>query len=86
MTAGSVVSIVVLNLLLSAVLMLVLNFMMGGNARFGAIWFASCLSWAPRAVESILFTFIARASSTLDVSFGQAPSSPLSRRDAASPA
>ncbi len=70
MLLGSVLSVLVLNLILAAALLLVLNFMMGGTAKFALLWFVGCLGWAPRAVESVLFTIIARVSAKLDITFG----------------
>ncbi len=64
------VGVVLFNLVLAAVLLLVLNFILGGDAKFGGLWFVGCLSWAPRAVESALFTLIARVSSRMDITFG----------------
>jgi hypothetical protein len=70
MILGSVLSIFFFNFLIAVALLLVLNFMMGGSAKLAGLWFVGCLSWAPRAIESVLFTVIARLSSKLDISFG----------------
>jgi hypothetical protein len=70
MIVGSVASVLLLNLVLAAVLLLVLNFMMGGSATFAGLWFVACLGWAPRAVEVVLTTIVARLSSKIDITFG----------------
>ncbi len=54
-------------------LMLILNFGMGGQVTLGRMWFLVVISFAPKAVGSILFT-VDRVSpaQSVDISFGPA--------------
>ncbi len=59
-------------LVAAAGLLLILNFGMGGSARFGPLWFLTTLALAPKAVWAIVFTAVALAKSSADISFGPA--------------
>ncbi len=67
-----VVMVPIACLLASAIFLLVLNFGLGATARFGSLWFVSCLAWAPKAIETILFTVLAKARGSIDIAFGPA--------------
>ena len=70
--AGPVVGVLLLNLILAVLLMLSLNFVLGTEVPFRALWFIGALSWAPKAVETILFIPLARARGSIDLAFGPA--------------
>lgn len=58
--------------LTATVLLLIINFGLGGTARFPELWTVAVLSFTPKAIESILFGILARARSSIDISFGPA--------------
>ena len=70
--AGPVFGVLLLNLLLSVLLLLVVNFILGGESRFRALWFVASLSWAPAIIGTILRVPLSLARSTIDVAFGPA--------------
>jgi hypothetical protein len=70
--AGSVGGVLIGMLLASALLLAIINFGLGGSARFANLWFIVSLSWVPKGIESLLFTGLARARSSLEISFGPA--------------
>jgi hypothetical protein len=45
---------------------------MGGAARFGDLWFFSCLAGVPSILRTILHTGLALARSTTNIAFGPA--------------
>ena len=69
---GAVVMVPLGALLAAVILMLILNFGMGGQTKLRDLWFLSILSYAPKTIGAILFTSVAMARSTIDVSFGPA--------------
>ena len=69
---GAAVVLPVAALLAALLLMLILNFGMGGQVAFARLWFLTVLSFAPKAIGSILFTALGLARSTVDISFGPA--------------
>jgi hypothetical protein len=69
---GSIGGIFIAILIASALLMVIINFGLGGSTRFSDLWLVVSLSWVPKAIESVLFTTLARTRSSLDVSFGPA--------------
>lgn len=70
--AGSVGGVFLGILVASALLLAIVNFGLGGAARFVNLWFVVSLSWVPKGIESVLFTVLARSRSSLEVSFGPA--------------
>ncbi len=69
---GPIIGVIGLNLLLAVLLLLFLNFGMGAEASFRALWFVGALSWAPKVIEGVLFAIAARASGSIHVAFGPA--------------
>lgn len=59
-------------LITAGLLLLILNFGMGGAARFRDLWFFACLSGAPSILREILRTILALARSDINISFGPA--------------
>jgi hypothetical protein len=59
-------------LLTATVLLLIVNFGLGGRARFADLWAVAVLAFTPKTIESVLFTILARARSSIDISFGPA--------------
>lgn len=69
---GSAVVIPIAALLAALLLMLILNFGMGGQVPFRKVWFLAVLSFAPKAVGALFFTVLALARGSVDISFGPA--------------
>jgi hypothetical protein len=59
-------------LVTATVLLLIINFGLGGVARFPDLWTLAVLAFTPKAIESVLFAALARARSSVDISFGPA--------------
>jgi hypothetical protein len=59
-------------LITATVLLLIVNFGLGGSARFPDLWAMAILAFTPKAIESILFAVLARARSSIEISFGPA--------------
>ena len=72
-TFGAPLVVVPLGSLAAAVVfLLIINFGLGGSARLGPLWVVSCLAWAPKAVEMLLFTGLAKLRGSIEISFGPA--------------
>ncbi len=69
---GAVVVLPLGALVAALLLMLILNFGMGGQVTLGRMWFLVVISFAPKVVGSILFTAIGLARQSVDISFGPA--------------
>ena len=69
---GPIFGVILLNLLLALLLLLVGNFILGGEAGFRALWFLASLSWAPAIIGGLLRIPLAMARSTIEVTFGPA--------------
>jgi hypothetical protein len=64
-----VVMVPVSCLVAAAVLLLMVNFVFGGNAAFKGLWAVACLGWAPKAIEMILIGVLRRVQGTVQVGF-----------------
>jgi hypothetical protein len=65
-------AILIACLLTATVLLLIVNFGLGGSARFAELWTVAILAFTPKVIESVLFTILARARSSIDIAFGPA--------------
>ncbi|MDM7916256.1 MAG: YIP1 family protein [Candidatus Eisenbacteria bacterium] len=70
--AGGPLTLAIGTLAIAVLLHLIVNFGLGGQIRFAQTWLVAVLGWAPKAVESVLFTLLARLRGTVDISFGPA--------------
>ncbi|MBD3163471.1 MAG: hypothetical protein GF346_13335 [Candidatus Eisenbacteria bacterium] len=59
-------------LLAALVLLAIVNFGMGGHARFAALWPVAAIAWSPKAIEAILYAFLAKARGSAEIYFGPA--------------